>query len=106
MAQSQLSNKSPTAWAMLFDQLGRTLRTIGEAHVARGETETARALVDNLSRELEVLHDRFETSSPHELLPDERVSDHSNTASRYETGMHKVAHRRGRESSHDRGFGR
>jgi hypothetical protein len=75
VAQSQLSNKSPMAWAMLFDQLGRTLRTIGEAHVARGETETARALVDNLSRELEVLHDRFETSSPHELLPDERVSD-------------------------------
>jgi len=106
VAQSQLSNKSPMAWARLFDQLGRTLRTIGEAHVARGETETARALVDNLSRELEVLHDRFETSSPHELLPDERVSDHSKPASRYETGMHKVAHHRGRESSHDRGFGR
>ena len=31
VAQSQLSNKSPLAWAMLIDQLGRTLRTVGEA---------------------------------------------------------------------------
>jgi hypothetical protein len=91
---------------MLIDQLGRTLRTIGEAHVARGETETTRALVDNLSRELEVLHDRFETSSPHELLPDERMADHHNPLSGYETGEHHVARHRGRGASHDRGFGR
>jgi hypothetical protein len=103
VAQSQLSNKSPMAWAMLIDQLDRTLRTIGEAHVARGETETARALVDNLSRELEVLHDRFETSSPHELIPGERMADHRNPLSGYE--IH-VAHHRGRGSSHDRGFER
>jgi hypothetical protein len=106
VAQSQLSNKSPMAWAMLIDQLGRTLRTIGEAHVTRGETEAARALVDNLSRELELLHDRFETSSPRELLPDERMADHRNPLSGYETGQHHVARHRGRGSSHDRGFGR
>ena len=106
VAQSVLSNKSPMAWAMLIDQLGRTLRTIGEAHVARGETETARALVDNLSREFEVLHDRFETSSPHELIPGERMADHRNPLSGYEMGEHHVARHRGRGSSHDRGFGR
>ena len=106
VAQSQLSNKSPMAWAMLIDQLGRTLRTIGEAHVARGETETARALVDDLSRELEVLHDRFETSSPQELVPGERMADNRNPLSGYEIGEHHVARHRGRGSSHDRGFGR
>jgi hypothetical protein len=111
VAQSQLSNKSPMAWAMLIDQLGRTLRTIGEAHAARGETEIARALVDNLSQELELLHDRFETSSPRELLPGEQMADNSNPLSgyemdMYEMGMHDVAHHRGRESNHDRGFER
>ena len=94
------------AWAMLIDQLGRTLRTIGDAHVARGETDTARALADNLSRELELLHDRFETSSPNELLPKERMADNSNPLSGYERGGHHVARHRGRESNHDRGFGR
>jgi hypothetical protein len=106
VAQSQLSNKSPMAWAMLIDQLGRTLRTIGDAHVARGETGAARALVDNLCRELELLHDRFETSSPQELLPDERMADHRNPLSGYEIGEHHVARHRGRTASHDRGFGR
>jgi hypothetical protein len=106
VAQSQLSNKSPMAWAMLIDQLGRTLRTIGEAHAARGETEMARALVDNLSQELELLHDRFETSSARELLPDERMADHRNPLSGYERGLHHVERHRGRGSSHDRGFGR
>jgi Relaxase/Mobilisation nuclease domain len=106
VAQSQLSHKSPIAWAMLIDQLARTLRTIGEAHLARGETDTARALVDDLSRELAFMHDRFETNSPHELLPDERMADHSNPLSGYETDVHHVARRRRRESSHDRGFGR
>ena len=106
VAQSQLSHKSPMAWAMLIDQLGRTLRTIGDAHIARGESDTARALVGNLSRELEVLHDRFETSSPHELLPDERIADDSNPLSGYEIGEHYDVCHRARESSHDRGFGR
>jgi hypothetical protein len=106
VAQSQLSHSSPMAWAMLIDQLGRTLRTIGDAHVARGETATARALVDNVSRELEALHDRFERSSPHELLPDERMADARNPLSGYEMGEHHVARHRGREPNHDRGFGR
>ena len=106
VAQSQLSNKSPIAWAMLIDQLGRTLRTIGEAHVARGETETARALVENLSREFEVLHDRFETSSPHELIPGERMADDRNPQSGHEIAKTHVARHRGRGSSHGRGFGR
>ena len=106
VAQSQLSNKSPMAWAMLIDQLGRTLRTIGEAHVARGETETARALVEDLSREFEVLHDRFETSSPQELVPGERMTDERNPQSGHEIAKTHVARHRGRESSHGRGFGR
>jgi hypothetical protein len=106
VAQSQLSNKSPLAWALLIDQLGRTLRTIGEAHVARGETETARALVENLSREFEVLHDRFETSSPHELIPGERMADERNPQSGHEIAKTHVARHRGRGSSHGRGFGR
>jgi hypothetical protein len=106
VAQSQLSNKSPMAWAMLIDQLGRALRTIGEAHVARGETETTRALVENLSREFEVLHDRFETSSPHELIPGERMADERNPQSGHEIAKTHVARHRGRGSSHGRGFGR
>ena len=72
------------AWAMLIDQLGRTLRTIGDAHVVRGETDTARALLAKFSREFELLHDRFEKSSPRELLPDERMADHRNPLSGYE----------------------
>lgn len=45
VAQAQLDYKSPMACARLIDQLGRTLRTIGDAHVAREETNMARALV-------------------------------------------------------------
>jgi hypothetical protein len=106
VAQSQLSNKSPMAWAMLIDQLGRTLRMIGEAHIARGETETARGFVDDLSRELEELHDRFETSSSQELVPDERVTDERNPQSGHEIAKTHVERHRGRGSSHGRGFGR
>ena len=63
VAQSELTNESPMAWVMLLDQLGRTLRAISAAHAVRGEAEMAKALVGSLSKELEVLHDRFETSS-------------------------------------------
>jgi hypothetical protein len=94
------------AWAMLIDQLGRTLRTIGEAHVARGEMETARALVDDLSRELEVLHDRFKASSPHELAPDERIAEERTVPEWFKVSEHHAARHRGRGPSHDRGFGR
>jgi Relaxase/Mobilisation nuclease domain len=106
VAQSQLSNKSPVAWAMLIDQLGRTLRTIGDAHVARGETETARGLVDDLSRELGELRDRFETSSSQELVPGERVTDERNPPSGHEIAKTHVARHRGRGPSRGRGFGR
>jgi hypothetical protein len=106
VAQSQLSNKSPMAWAMLIDQLGRTLRTIGDAHVARGETETARALVDILSRELESLHDRFETSSPHELAPNERIVDERSIPEWFKTSEQHVARHRSRGPNQNRGFGR
>jgi hypothetical protein len=67
VAQSELNNDSPIAWAMLVEQLGRALRAIGDAHAVRGETEMAKVLVGNLFTELEVLHDRFETSSSREL---------------------------------------
>jgi hypothetical protein len=61
------------AWAMLLDQLGRTLRAISDAHAIRGETGMARALVGSLSMELEVLHDQFETSSIGELVLEEQT---------------------------------
>jgi len=81
VAQSELNNNSPIAWAMLVEQLGRALRAIGDAHAVRGETEMAKALVGDLFAELEVLHNRFETSSTRELAPDvqtceERVAMH------------------------------
>jgi hypothetical protein len=61
------------AWVMLLDQLGRTLRAISDAHVARGETQMAKALVEGLSMELEVLHDRLEMNSTRELMPEEQI---------------------------------
>jgi hypothetical protein len=72
VAQSQLTKDSPIVWAMMIDQLGRTLRAIGDAHSARGEAEAAKALVGDISSELEILHDRFETSSLRELTSAER----------------------------------
>jgi hypothetical protein len=70
VAQSELSNESPAAWVMLLHQLGRTLRAIGAAHVARGETEMAIALVEHLEGELVALHDQFERSRDERLVPD------------------------------------
>jgi len=70
VAQSELSNESPVAWVMLLDQLGRTLRAISAAHVARGETEMAIALVDRLEGELVALHDQFARSRDERLAPD------------------------------------
>jgi hypothetical protein len=107
VAQSQLSSDSPVAWAMLIDQLGRTLRAMSDAHVARGETQTAKALIHIVSGELHLLHDRFEKSSFHELLPHERTPDYMrNVLEDYTIGGHHIAHHHGREASHDRGFGR
>ena len=70
VAQSELSNESPVAWVMLLDQLGRTLRAISAAHVARGETEMAIALVEHLEGELVALHDQFTRSRDEGLAPD------------------------------------
>ena len=70
VAQSELSNEAPVAWVMLLDQLGRTLRAISAAHVARGETEMAIALVEHLEGELVVLHDQFARNRDEWLVPD------------------------------------
>jgi hypothetical protein len=70
-ARSAVDKNSPMVWASLVDQLGRTLRAIGDAHHARGEAEMAKALCGRLSDELAELHDRFTTSTSEELLPGE-----------------------------------
>jgi hypothetical protein len=72
-AQSSVDKSSPMVWASLVDQLGRTLRAIGDAHIARGEAETAKALGGRLSNELNELHDRFKTSTSEELVPGEQI---------------------------------
>jgi hypothetical protein len=106
VAQSQLSRDSPMAWAMLIDQLGRTLRTIGDAHAARGETETAKVLVDTLSAEIAALHDRFETNSIQELVPGERAHEVRSLAAMGKGLQHQAKHHRGRGQSPGRGIGR
>jgi hypothetical protein len=105
VAQSELNNESPLVWAMLVDQLGRTLRAIGDAHGARGEAEMAKVLVGDLSMELEVLHDRFETSSTRELVPGERTYEDRRAAAIAEMLEHQPRHRRGGPSQ-GRSFGR
>jgi hypothetical protein len=70
VAQSELTNESPMAWMMLLDQLGRTLRAISAAHVARGEKEMATALVEHLEGELVALHDQFARSRGERPAPD------------------------------------
>jgi hypothetical protein len=62
-ARSAVDKNSPIIWASLVDQLGRTLRAIGDAHIARGEAEMAKALCGRLPDELAELHDRFTTST-------------------------------------------
>ena len=71
-AQSSVDKNSPMVWASLIDQLGRTLRAIGDAHHARGEAEMAKTLCGRLSDELTELHDRFMTSTSQELVPGEQ----------------------------------
>jgi hypothetical protein len=70
VAQSELSNESPVAWVMLLDQLGRTLRAISAAHIARGETEMAIDLVEHLEGELVASHDQFGRSRDERSVPD------------------------------------
>jgi len=70
VAQSELSSESPMAWVMLLDELGHTLRAISAAHVARGETEMAIALVEHLEGELVALHDQLGRSRDERPVPD------------------------------------
>jgi hypothetical protein len=72
-ARSAVDKSSPMIWASLVDQLGRTLRAIGDAHHARGEAEMAKALCGRLSDELSELHDRFTTSTSEGLVPGEQI---------------------------------
>jgi hypothetical protein len=72
-AQSSVDKNSPMVWASLVDQLGRTLRAIGDTHHARGQAEMAKALCGRLSDELNELHDRFTTSTAQELVPGEQI---------------------------------
>jgi hypothetical protein len=106
VAQSELDNASPLVWAMLVHQLGRTLRAISDAHGARGEAEMAKVLVGDLSKELEELHNRFETSSTRELVPGERTYEDRRAAEIAEMLEDQPRHRRGNGPSQTRGFGR
>jgi hypothetical protein len=106
VAQSELNKESPVVWAMLVDQLGRTLRAISDAHGARGEVEMAKVLVGDLSRELEVLHDRFETSSTRMLVPGERTCEDRRAAAIAEMLEDQPRHRRGNGPSQSCGLGR
>jgi hypothetical protein len=106
VAQSQLSRDSPMVWAMLIDQMGRTLRAIGDAHAARGEFTTAKVLVDTLSAEIAALHDRFETNSIQELAPGERTHEVRSLAAMSNNLPHQAKHHRGRGQSPGRGIGR
>jgi len=72
-ARSAVDKNSPVVWASLVDQLGRTLRAIGDAHLARGEAEMAKALCGRLSEELAELHDHFATTAAQELVPGEPI---------------------------------
>jgi hypothetical protein len=106
VAQSQLGRDSPIAWAMLIDQLGRTLRAIGDAHGARGETEMAKVLVDGLSAEIVALQNQFEANSPGELVPGERAHQDRSLAAIRRDLQHQAKHHRGRGQSPGRGMGR
>jgi hypothetical protein len=63
---------SPVAWAMLLSQMGRTLDAISDAHASRGEVEMARALVDSLATEIDILHDGFATWTSGEVVLTDR----------------------------------
>jgi hypothetical protein len=106
VAQSELNSGSPLVWAMLVNQLGRTIRAIGDAYEARGEAEMAKVLVGDLSKELEVLHDQFETSSTRQLVPGELTHEDRRAAA-----IHQILERHpglhsSRLPSQDRSFGR
>jgi hypothetical protein len=94
------------AWAMLIDQMGRTLRAIGDAHAVRGEVNTAKVLVDTLSAEIAALHDRFETSSVRELVPGERAHKFRFDAAMGKNLQHQAKHYQRRGQNPGRGIER
>jgi hypothetical protein len=104
VAQSQLNSTSPMAWAMLIDQLGRTVRAIDAARNARGEAQMSKGLVDDLSHDLRGLHDRFQTISLRELASHDPIS--RTVPSRYKVPERHGARHRRPGPSRDRGFGR
>jgi hypothetical protein len=91
---------------MLIDQLGRTLRAIGDAHGVRGETKMAKVLVDGLSAEIAALHDQFETSSTRDLVRGERGPKDRAVAAMDEILQRKSGHHRARGPSKGRGIER
>jgi hypothetical protein len=93
-------------WANLMDPMGRTLRAIGDAPVARGELNAAKVLADTLSAEIAVLHERFETNSVQELAPGERTHEVHSLAAMSQDLQYQAKHRRGHGQSPGRGIGR
>jgi hypothetical protein len=91
---------------MLINQLGRTLRAIGDAHAARGEFNIAKVLVNGLSAEIASLHDRFETNSMQELAPGEPTHEVRSLAAMSKRLPHQAKHHRGRGQSPGRRIGR
>ena len=106
VAQSQLSSDSHMVWANLIDQMGRTLRAIGDAHAARGELHAAKVLVDTFSAEIAVLHERFQTNSIQQLAPGERTHEVRSLGAISQDLQYQAKHRRGRGQSPGRGIGR
>ncbi len=106
VAQSQLGRDSPIAWANLIEQMGRTLRAIGDAHAARGELNAANVLVDTLSADIAVLHERFQTNSIQLLVPGERTNEVRALGAVSQNFQYQSKHRRGRGQIAGRGIGR
>ena len=106
VAQSELRNDSPIAWAMLLSQLGRTLDAIGDAHAARGESQMAKALRGRLSAEILKLHGRFETSSSQDLIPGEQTQVDRAAAAMHEIPKSQPGRHRSRGPNRARGIER
>jgi hypothetical protein len=106
VAQSELGNDSPIAWAMLLSQMGRTLDAIGDAHAVRGESQMAKALGERLSAEILELHGRFETSSTQDLIPGEQTQEDRSAAAMHEIPKSQPRHHRSRGPNQARGVER
>jgi hypothetical protein len=105
VAQSEQANGSPVIWAMLVDQLGRTLRAIGDVHGACGEAEMAKVLVGDLSKEYEKLHDQLEPKMKWDVVLGKLVDEREAVACMTKKPDHEAHHRR-HSPNQGRGFGR